>query len=411
MIQQFKRTLPKPTVAKRIEPVSPSFCLRPWHEILAEAQLATPENISINDLLDSSEIQEVFKRHTQLENQFRKLNALIPDDYMIAGIAGVLGGLIDIFLVQVPAHASFMGKKASKGGVLSNWVKDQFGQILPDDKIRQLEANFKVPFDASHSGGLNKPIFGLNPRTHRFQTLGHDPLLAWIFGVRDILSGGLTAIDKNGKLIYQNTQAPFMQGKELFTRIFQAIRPVGGHLLSDVNTKSGIPAPLMPLLQFIQVGSIGEKGYTVGEISQQMYRSGYDFRHFLAGMIPVLLIEVIVRIVYFAREIHQGASLKEAVPIGNHAKLHNILFLAHGVAAGMNAGKVIVTKNPLSISGAQWLAFFKYLIPQLIFSFKKSDTKCSKYIQQAILEDFQSMERDFARTWKATFSEYKPAKL
>jgi hypothetical protein len=35
------------------------------------------------------------------------------------------------------------------------------------------------------------------------------------------------------------------------------------------------------------------------------------------------------------------------------------------VATAVNAGKVAVTQNPLSINWAQWMAFFRYLIPQM----------------------------------------------
>ena len=52
-----------------------------------------------------------------------------------------------------------------------------------------------VPYDAIFGskdfdmGGIGK---GLNGNSHRFRTLGHDPLLGWVFGTSNILTNTLT---------------------------------------------------------------------------------------------------------------------------------------------------------------------------------------------------------------------------
>ena len=110
----------------------------------------------------------------------------------------------------------------------------------------------------------------------------------------DILKGQFTAIDKHGKLI---VQAVDISGRDTVgMNISEAIARVIGHMKPDIATPPGLPAPLMPLLQFLQVGSIGKGGYTIGDFSRIIYRQGYDFSRFIAMSIPVLLIEVIVRI-------------------------------------------------------------------------------------------------------------------
>jgi hypothetical protein len=123
-----------------------------------------------------------------------------------------------------------------------------------------------------------QPVAGLGPGTHRFQSLGHDPILGFLFGVKDILQGTFTAIDKTGKLIVQ--PVALADPALLTMNLFEAIGRVFGHLQSDVATAAGLPAPLMPLFQFLQFGAFGQHGYTVGEISRIMYRSHYDFATF-----------------------------------------------------------------------------------------------------------------------------------
>ncbi|MGL5081933.1 MAG: hypothetical protein ACRC8A_10650 [Microcoleaceae cyanobacterium] len=125
------------------------------------------------------------------------------------------------------------------------------------------------------------------PKSHRFQSLGHDPVLGFVFGVLDIMRGTSTGFSYDN-LTHTHT---WIQGAA-----WSNLEPVGlieailrqlGHLISDVATPMGLPAPLMTLIQGINVGSFGEKGRTVGEIARWMYLNGYDFRHFLVSGITL----------------------------------------------------------------------------------------------------------------------------
>lgn len=76
-----------------------------------------------------------------------------------------------------------------------------------------------------------------------------------------------------------------------------------------------------------------------------MYTKGYDFGHFLAMSIPVAIIEVVVRLFYFAKRLHEGYSFLDALPINipgksRKPKLQTMLFTAHTIATAANAGKV-----------------------------------------------------------------------
>ena len=105
--------------------------------------------------------------------------------------------------------------------------------------------------------------------------------------------------------------------------------------------------------------------YNIAEAARAMYRSGYDFRHFLAGGTCAALIEVIVRTSWIVREVAEGRTFTEALPVASNPRLRTSLLLAHAVAAAVNAGKVAITQNPLALNWAQWLAFFRYLVPQV----------------------------------------------
>jgi hypothetical protein len=373
---------------------SQSVKLRPdvsasgWEEILAEAKKSTPEHVDFSLLLTEREISTVLKKHSSIGSELNWFSSLDRFDFALSIVTGIIAGIIDVLLVGIPAHPGFLGGQRSEGGWLSNLVKEKTGNLFPKDKVDELEKAYGVSFDPSTNSKLQEHVAGLGPRTHRFQSPGHDPLMGFIFGVRDILTGDFTAISKDGFLIMQQVADPFLQGEHLFIRILEALKIQFGHLASDVATPSGLPAPLMPLLMFLQFGKIGKNSYTIGEVARQIYRSGYDFRHFMASSLPVMITEIIIRLGYFIRSLQTGKSLSESVPSASSLKLKRQLLIAHSVATLINAGKVYVTQNPMAISWAQILVFLRYVMPEVAFLLYGKDAAISKMVEEEILKDY-----------------------
>ena len=389
----------RPPAAAALE-VTQSPGLRSWDEIAGEALLVRPGEVFFADILTPAEAAAIKTKLDGWGSEFADLHRLSFYDYSVAGAAGTLAGLADVFLVQVPKHPGFLGSQASAGGWLSNLVKDGFGNILPKDKISALEKNYPVPYDVSRNGILDDAINGFGPRTHRLHSLGHDPVLGWIVGIRDIFAGSLTAIGGDGRIIIQPTSGaePAQIGWDIFAKIAEALRIVGGHMASDVATPAGLPPPLFAMLQFLQCGDV--KGRTIADLSRAMYRSGYDFRHFLGGGVCVALIEVIVRVAWFARELHEGKDFMEALPVGNKPRLQTGLFLAHTAAALINAGKVSITGNPLSVNYAQWLAFSRYLLPQAHWMLVGKENACHRFAQSKIEDGWRELDEAFVAEFR-----------
>ena len=254
--------------------------LRSWDKILLEAEENIDGPALMTDVLSLDEIQLIEQKISFLHGDFDAIHRLDKLDWAICGVAGVLAALVDVFLIQMPKHPEFLGGKASEGGPLANWIREKVNHAFSPEEIKRLERENWVPYDPAHSANLSQKVDGLGPGTHRFQSLGHDPILGFIFGVKDILMGTFTAIDKNGNLVVQRVDItdPSIIGMS----IFEAMGRVFGHLKSDIATPRGLPVPLMPIFQFLQFGELGKQGYTVGKVTRIMYRSGYDFRHFLA---------------------------------------------------------------------------------------------------------------------------------
>ncbi|HEP1818620.1 TPA: hypothetical protein VB845_000408 [Streptococcus suis] len=324
-----------------------------WEQLVEKANQQVQDEIVFEDILTADEIAENREVLKALNAEYKAIYSLDTFDILLGAGSGILASLVDILLIGMPT-------KSVDAGPLANYVRDRFKAVFPPGEMENLEFA-KVPFDAQDNRNTKRIINGLSPQYHRLYSLGHDPLLGLIIGVWDIMNGQMTTIDKFGKIVVQD-MPNYQDRKE--ENIFFAIAKLLVHFKSDITTSKGLPAPLMGLFNLLQFGEIGKEEETIAQIVQGMYQDGYDFIHFATMSIPVMLIEVLVRLGYACRRLSQGASLSDAVAFSTnrkkYPKLGTILFTAHSVSTAVNLGKIIITENPLAINYPQWLAFFKY---------------------------------------------------
>ena len=140
-----------------------------------------------------------------------------------------------------------------------------------------------------------------------------------------------------------------------------------------------------------------------------MYYDGYDLL-FLSSSIPVVIIELGVRISYAFKRIGEGHSIKESIPITTNRekrpKLGTMLFTAHTIASAVNAGKVVVATNTgvtnpfLAINYPQWLAFVKTSFQQLKWVLLEKPEMRHKYVMGLIEEEQKYLYDDIDDLWE-----------
>ena len=342
----------------------PVMVVPSWETLCKEAESAVGTDVVLEDIFTCEELRENERVIRQLNAEYNAVHKLDKFDVAICAGAGMLAALVDILMIGIPQKTP----EGLKGGPLANYVRDYFDKKFPEADMQELANSkvSKVPYDAQDNRNTSIYVEGLSAYYHRLLSLGHDPFLGFVFGVMDIMTGRMTTIDKAGKIVSQ-IMPNYADRTE--KDIFQALAKQIIHFKSDITTSMGLPAPLMGLFNLLQFGSIGEAEQTIAEIVQGMYYEGYDFIHFCTLSIPVLLVEVIVRIGYAIKRIKEGHSIKDSIPFStNHEKnpkLGTMLFIAHTAATAVNAGKVYFTQNPMAINYPQWVAFAKYSYQQL----------------------------------------------
>ncbi len=376
-----------------------------WDELYGKAEVQTGTNVELESLFTQEELQNNSQAVLMLNAEYNALHKLDKFDVIISAAAGILGAAMDILLVGIPKKVP----EGLKGGPLSNYVRDWFDKKFPANDMEKLANSkvSKVPFDAQDNRHTTEHVEGLSAYYHRLLSLGHDPLLGLIIGVFDIKHGTMTTIDKTGKVVCQ-VMENYDNRKE--SSIFAAIAKQLIHFKSDITTSMGLPAPLMGLFNLLQFGNIGDEDQTIAEIVQGMYYEGYDFIHFCSMSIPVMIIEVVIRLSYAIKRIKEGHSVKDSIPFSlnreKHPKLATMLFIGHSVSTAVNAGKVYFTKNPMAINYPQWIAFAKYSYKQLKWAIVEKPELRDAYVRGKINKELQTVYKEIDTTFKKFSEQY-----
>lgn len=354
--------------------------LRDWQDIVSDAEQQVGDSCELEDLFTEEELRENSEAIKLINREFNNLHRLDKYDVGIAALAAIVGAIVDIALVGIPAK----GPDGLEAGPLSDFIRKKFDEAFSPEEMEKLanSKKSKVPFDAQDNRNTTEYVEGLSAYYHRLLSLGHDPLLGFIFGVYDIMHGTMTTIDMSGKIVCQ-VMENYADRKE--SDIVSAIAKQIIHFKSDITTSMGLPAPLMGLFNLLQFGNIGEEELTVAEIVQGMYYEGFDFIHFCSQSMSVIVIELIVRLGYAIKRIKEGNKVKDSIPISlnrsKHPKLATMLFMGHTGATAVNAGKVYFTKNPMAINYPQWMAFAKYSYKQLRWAVIQKPAMREAYVE------------------------------
>lgn len=276
-------------------------------------------------------------------------------DWAVVMGAGVLATLVDIVVVRTPRSIKLPDGKEHAGSPLTQWL-NQNSEGIHQEFLKRFEKMAKVPYDAATSSATGGVISHMTPRNHRLKSFGHDPSPVGLFrGVLDLMEACGT-YSSEGVAVTMATD--FDQAG-----LIEALLTWARHLLSDVATPAGLPAPLFTLLQLGDIESpfirkIGGKEVkaTWAEISQYMYLSGYDLRHFFTmGITPAIVTAVIFG--YWLLETYAAGGTTEQLK-KSYAKLTSMMLLGHAIATSGTLLKtgVLYNMNPLALNYHQILA-------------------------------------------------------
>lgn len=234
-----------------------------------------------------------------------------------------------------------------------------------------------VPYDAMEGSEKFSILGDFSPigtqlygKNHHVATLGHDPLLGWVFGTMNIMSRTVTMKDfssynvemydrsmVDGSLILFKdkrqyitttppTTLPIIVGQCIHSfsednkRLFAAVARQGMHLASDQFTKMGLP---IPMLNAARAQSLLEMGWNSEEAEKVIRKLGKDLAIVGAQAGLSILINFIVKslhFLYFDGDVENQAELDLY-----EVKTRKILSYSNAIASGSNILYVALSKD------------------------------------------------------------------
>ncbi len=295
-------------------------------------------------------------------------------DYLAAIACGAIGGMINIFFVGAPGDSrvekwtdSQMDNTVKKFAKLTGWNPKEGKEENVSSAIGFLEKKFIVNYDQRHTADVGN-LFQMSVKNHHMMSLSHSPdIIGLFFSLLNQFTSTSSFITK-GQLITIKSETFELQGGNFIAKLFCGIANWFGHIMSDVagstgsrggmGRGSGIVIPFYELFQLCKFGEfqVDQDRQDLATIAIRAFQQGYDFRFGLATVIPVIITDLSIRLIWsFRRYFQHKMPLDECVPTLKHDSLRVMLLFGNGTLCVMNGIDAGVR------SGGNFLFFFMRL--------------------------------------------------
>ncbi|MHD0317891.1 hypothetical protein [Fusobacterium sp. THCT1E2] len=289
-------------------------------------------------------------------------------DYLFAVGCGAIAGLIDIFLVGAPGDSKFQSwtdKQVDKTVMLfaknCGWSPRLGKENSVNSAIGFLERKFRVNYDQRHTADVGGR-FNMSTKNHHMKSLAHSPdIIGLFFSVLNQFTSTASFFD-NGQLITVQTDTYELQGCNFISKLFCGVANWFGHIMSDIagssgasGRGSGIVIPFYELFQMCNFGSfqVNKNKNTLAMVATKVFQEGYDARFGLTMAIPVVLCELLVKLIWgIKRYFYHKRPLAECIPTKKHGDLRIMLIIGDGTLCIMDGVDAAIC------FGRNWVKFF-----------------------------------------------------
>lgn len=335
--------------------------LEDWNSIVRQADEYCPNPVVLEDILSPEEINYSFAELDEINRKFSQKTSIVNKvDLTFLAVATA---------VQV-AKSLIFPLIASKFGYGDTFDKSE-RMDHNDRRIQQKERSAKdsyrdkklqnrqtgdwinmlyqtPPYDITR--GSSALGINMEGAYHRMHTLGHDPILGWVFGTMNILTDVITLNDfrsfrvKRNPMVITPEAVPmwkmFYESYELvksdFIYLPTAVFAQAQHLESDKYTKIGLPVPIL--------SSINEN------LASKLYKSNYDALCFArdikivgASFVLSKIFDMIIGLVHgLFRKSDESQELYEV-------RTRKILLISNSIATTSSIIASTITSNPKSL--------------------------------------------------------------
>ena len=379
--------------------------IRDWDSIVQEACENTPADISIEDILTQDEINSAYKELDEIEKEFSNATGIVNKiDLCFLAIATGLQVAKSLIFPYI-AYKFEYGHSFNKDERLKHNDKSI------EDAHREANDRFRDKNMDKHKNGYwinilyqtppyditaGSAALGINMEGayHRLHTLGHDPILGWLFGTANILTDIITLNDFRSYRVRRKPTmliTPQMVGiGTLMSESYQtinddylnlpaAIFAQAQHLKSDAYTKVGLPVPLLSIFN--------EK------FASELYKSQYDALCLArdakingASYIVSRLIDTIIGLIHgLFRTSDISKKLYEV-------RTRKILLISNTLASTSTIINSTITGNPEKLDIGSLLSTVSHLFTDIRFILKVKQEFIENEIQKKLQDEFDKID-------------------
>ena len=376
-----------------------------WDDILEEASKYTQDNVSLEDLLTSDEINSAYKEMSEINAEFSRSTSIVnKTDLSFIAIATGLQVAKSLLFPYVAEKFDY-GKSFNPDERLAHNDKSiETAHREANDSFRDKHAeNHKAgywinilyqtpPYDiikGSAALGIN-----MGGAYHRMYTLGHDPILGWLFGTANILTDVITLNNFQsyrvirspkmvitservsiGKMLHESYQAV----KDDYLNLPAAVFAQAQHLKSDAYTKTGLPVPFIAAFDESRASNL--------------YRNQYDALCFArdakivgASYTMSLLIDVIIGLVHnLFRKEDVSKQLYDV-------RTRKILLISNAIASTSTIINAGIMQNPKKLDIGSLLSTITHLLTDVRFMAKIKQEYIDNEIQRRLQKEFDEID-------------------
>ena len=360
--------------------------LESWDEIVAEANRHEPNEVVLEDIMTEEEIERAFEERDSIEKQFSEKTSIVnKTDLSFLMIATALQVTKSLVFPYVAEKFDY-GKSFDSSERLDHNDKSiEKAHKDANDKFRDKHIDKKgaghwinilyqtVPYDITKGSkdlGIN-----MGGKYHRMYTLGHDPILGWIFGTANILTDCVTFNDFHTNRVSRID--PITGAKKMvitpevvhlgrmFNECYEEVKadPLNlpaalfaqaQHLKSDEFTKLGLPVPIL--------SSINE------DFASKLYSENYDALCFARDVKIVGASFVVSKMFDMIISLLHGLFIKE----GEDRELYEvrtrkILLISNIIASSSTIINATITSNPKNLDIGSLLNTVTHLFTDIKF--------------------------------------------
>lgn len=256
-----------------------------FEELVAEAEKLY-DKIDITDLLDENELNAVYDDIDRIHKEFsRKTSIINKTDLSFLAIATALQVCKTLITPAIAEKFDYGKSFDSSKRLAHNDSSIEKAHRNANDKFKENHKNHKngywqnilyqtPAYDITK--GSKDISFNMGGKYHRLYTLGHDPILGWVFGTANILTDVITLSNMKSYRVARNpmritkqrisTGIMFKESIETvqddFLNLPAALFAQYQHYKSDVFTKQGLPVPFFETF--------------APEFAGELYKAQYD---------------------------------------------------------------------------------------------------------------------------------------